>query len=1188
MKTHSCYGTRSRALKQRIDHEEVEESRSNPAKRRRRHRPVADPEVVVTDSTNHPASNEVISIDSSLSNEAVRSPPLKLQRRNAVVFNVRRDGKVNKGSKKTRIDLQAKRKRPLLEYSIYQRMELMNELIVCLGQCFPRWKHRRFGLQRFYCHKFNIYMNLAAAHNYVRLLSNLWEGLETTGVNGWNSNNMWLQLLAQEYQVYGTKHRTIGNRNYSNSKRVEEVLQQLDEISSCFCSDKCAMDFVRHSSYWGIYNRTTVVNTDDIANATIGECYASARNIKQSPFASKIPAIASFYKERGIIHNFTRPYVDGVEVASIDGFKRSVVCLSCGRICWCSCQRKLFRTEVAPKKKSTKARVKWSMSTVDMSDYLDDFIDPDELSDADDSITEMHEFVNSLEEKKQSIRPQVAQTAIVVSHSRKLDSGVVHCYTTDLECGSDEKPPKVDTKQRLLRATMVRGTIEDMFAAITPRKNENPFVEVSHNDLDAWRSVPVYRSWQNCWWRMIDMASVDTSDINIKSYVTRALERLDALGNVRFNIDVGYISVGYLHKKNRNCCYWRHFYVSKLGLWQAFVKAVEYNLMITSLPIEIQLELKSMNWTVCKCYQGEMYRKSFSVMKKGFLQAYIVSISWYEELLKGLNLITVDLPEIGEEPDLGSDEFDERLFIKRSPKLLEGNNTVEKSFQAALKRKLILAAERRAYITGGGLGYKHGNIASREQHLLKHNLWAPELKQLLPSVKIDSPPNEIQYNQIMKNIFAQYPDLNELFNISVKNLEECVYMLQMYLENSADKGNMDLVEPILQMDENKLNDVIPQVPMNWVMHDKTSDCWTCVVECEACISCPPMKCEKLETCTKFKSGKEVIDLLCKKYNPCSVNFCQHPFHMDDTEGAADLLDNCCVVGFNIQKFGFQGAKALATEFRKRYIKIIYSSMKYDGSFTEALLGMIADEMGLLTSTDAYILPNNNLEEQKQRLLQGLTCGVCSSFGERLQSRNGTVLLKNLVKSSVPYERLCTVFGMGQIAQGILQDVNVDIKFCSVHMAWVASWKDCMDQGRVMFYRVEDLLGLASLEDTLHELDRHWVDAVSAHVDNTIPHVADRYQTDIACRLEEAFHQLIALQRTLYDAFHTAFAMALRGITDAKQEFKLLKRLWHIKQNNPGNVVTEDINAQSFALADALVFPFGSLHDEGTPPCSEAE
>eukprot|EP00371_Babesia_bovis_P003269 XP_001611916.1 hypothetical protein [Babesia bovis T2Bo] len=1134
-------------------------------------------------SSDHPILDELLSTETKVTSALTRDSLSKLQRQDGDQWDARMRPKPRFNLRLPSVS-EPKRRRSLSDYSVYQRMELMDELIVCLGQCYPRWKHRRFGLQRFYCHKFNIYLNLAATENYVKLLSNLWDGFESSGVDRWITNNMWLQLLTQEYQVHTAKHNSANaNRKYSNSKRVEEVLQQLDEITSCFCSDRCAMDFMRHSSYWGIDTTTSVRSDSNLDGDIIGDCFAASANIKKSENAPKIPAIVSFYEERGMIHNFTRPYEYGVEVVPIDGFKRSVVCLSCGHICWCSCQRKLFRTQKSQNSATEDTRVTGVKTDASRHEVVDGSMLHDDGTD-EEEITDMHDFVNSLEEKKQSIHPNIAHTAITVAHSRHLTGGVVHCYTGDVEGDHEEHCSYGDLKHQILRARSLRGGIDELFAAISPRKEDTAFITLPNEPLEAWRTVPSYRSWRHCWWRHVDMSAVDLSDNKVKPFVSRALERLDALGNVRYNLEYGFIAVGYIQKKYRSDAYWRHFYVSKLGLWRAFTKAAEYNILVSSLPLELQLDVKSSCWTVCKCHQGDMFRKSFSIVKRGMLTSYMMAVAWYEKLLKELGLVSADGSDMGDESDVGLDEFDERKLFKGDLKSMGLPTTVEHSYLSARKRKIVLAGERKFDIASD----RRATSVSKEQYKIRHNLWVAELRDLLPGLYKDLPmPGENTGGQTLRNLLAQYPELKDYVNISVRNLEECVYTLKMYVNNSAERGTMDLVEPLMQMVDKKLSEVIPQVPMQWVSYHKISDSWTCILECNACISCPPVKCLHKETCTKFKSGRKVIDLLCKKFAPCSVKYSQDPFHNDNAD-RREAEDNCCIVGFTVHKFGFHGAKALATEFRKRYIQLVYSSTKYDGSFTETLLGMIAEEIGLLTSTDAYILPKPSTDTSDRVNIEALSCGVCSAFGDRMQHRNGTVLLKTLMKSNVPYERLCEVFALGQIAKGILDGADVDINFCNVHMAWVAWWKDCMEQRRVMFYRVEDLIGIYSLEDALNEFDKHWTDAMSSHVEHTARQMADRYQLTLVCQFEEAFHYLTGLQKNLYDAFHTAFAMAMRAIVDSRQEFKLLKRLCQLNRNEPGDIVAQEVHAQSFALTDALLFPFGSMHDEGTPPLSETE
>ncbi|GIX61516.1 AP2 domain transcription factor ap2viia-5 [Babesia caballi] len=1205
MRTYGCQTQQKSGTSLNVGGPAFEEFSDLLGKRRRRS-PVPEHTIATLDDAIYQQGCEDAAYtDTSLASTLTRESLTELQMQSASGEYPKGDAAAGTATRRP-VDAESAQRCSLLEYSVLQQLELLDELLGSLGLCYPRWKHRRFGLQRFYCHKFNIHLDSVVRENYVKLLSNMWDGFESTGINRWSSNNMWLQLLTQEYQVHRAKQsRLTLSCEYSNSKRVEEVLQQLDEITSCFCTDRCAMDFMRHSSYWGPAEQTTVTQDDEPVKRPIGECFASAASITQSAHASRIRAIVSFYEERGIIHNFTRPYEYGVQVTHMPPFRRSVVCLSCGRVCWCHCQRKLFRTYCGQKTMADQDTARSSPGTSEgelpeeVEEDLEMDLEEGLIDEEDEEVTVIHEFVNKLQHKKQSLHPHIAQTAITVAHARKLDCGVIHCYHSN---GGDdgleaEQPTAAELKQQLLRATVLRGGLEDLFAAITPRLGCLEIANLRHDVFQEWRNVPAHRSWRRCWWRLVERDAVDTSDDNVRPFVSQALERLDALGNVRYNLEYGYVAVGCPQKRGRACSYWRHFYVSQLGLWRAFTKAAEYNLMVCTLPLEMQLDSKSMHWTVCKCHQGDMYRKSFSTLKRGVVLGYAMAIQWYEKLLQDLNGTSAENSDFEDESDVGCDDFDEQLLLKQDDALYAGVNTVEHAFLAARKRKIVLSGERGFSLPGlrsdGSVLDVRSIANAKEKLLLDHNLWCADLRDLFPdaSRSLLATPDPSR-DCTLRNLLAHYPDLRDYFSQSLKHLDECVYTLKMCVNNCLSKGSMDLVEPILQLnDDKKLADVIPQVPMQWVSFHRNSDSWACVLECDACVTCAPRACLKQDTCSKFKNGKEVVDLLCKKFRPCSVKYSAHPFHKDgpgNTSGTKGASDNCCTVGFSAQKFGFNGAKALATEFRKRYIQIVYSSMKYDGSFSDALLGMIAEEIGLLTSTDAYILPDQANDEQRKNLLEALTCDVCSTFGDRMRHRNGTVLLKQLVKSSVPGKRLSEVFALGQMAEAILLDVKLDIKFCTVHMAWVVWWLDCMQQKRVMFYRVEDLINVTNLEEALATLDKHWMDAVSAHVEHAGGLAAERYQMTLTYRFEEAFHHLTCLQKNLYNAFHTAFAMALRAITDSRQEFKLIKRLWQINNNSPGDVVAQDINAKSFALADTVLFPFGSLHDEGTPPLSDAE
>ncbi|KAK1932957.1 hypothetical protein X943_001580 [Babesia divergens] len=1120
----------------------------------------------IDDVMSQPARDDAFltdtSIASSLTSGSVTDLPMQMRRG--------KHGRLdNRGrtDKRTQYADVPPNKRSLWQFSVYQQLELLDELLCSLGQCYPRWKHRRFGLQRFYCHKFNIHFNAECRSNYIRLMSKMWDGFESTGIKSWRSSSIWLQLLTQEYQLHlGNRNHREQHQEYSNSPRVEELLQQLDEVASCFCSDRCAMDFMRHSSYWGNSDSCTFTRDDETLKQAIGECFASAEDIKQTANASKISTIVSYYKERGFIHNFTRPYEYKTKVITTPAFNRSVVCLGCGRICWCMCERKIFRLQG-----KEISRTEPEHNSTQTSDT-----EPEE-------ITDIHEFVNTLHHKKQIVHHHVAQTAITVSHSRQLDGGVVYCYNANegLDESLEDVQPQTELKKQLLRATVLRGSLDDVFMAITPRKCDMSIVGLTTEITSEWKTVPPYRSWRKCWWRLVNEEAFDKSDANVKPFVSRALERLDALGNVRYNLDYGCIAVGYIQRRARVCSYWRHFYVSKLGLWKAFTRAVEYNLMMSTLPLELQLDSKTMHWTVCKCHQGDMFRKSFSAMKHGLIRGYGMALMWYESFLRELKVTTTQNSDIDDESDVGCDDFDEQLFLKTDSRLYEGVNTVEGAFVAARKRKIVLAGTRgydeikgMASRTGFSVPDTKGIVLVKEHLMLDHNLWYKDLAHLFPSVNQDIfAPTEPAQLSTLRNLLNHYPDLRDYFTLAIKHLDECVYTLKMCVNNTLTKGSMEMVEPILQInDDKKLADVIPQVPMQWVSFHRNSDSWTCVLECKVCLTCAPRTCVQQESCVKFQNSKEVIDLLCKKFSPCSVKYSAHPFYKDspgNTTEAREVLDDCFIAGFSVQKFGFNGAKALATEFRKRFVQIVYSSMKYDGSFSEALLGIIAEEIGLLTSTDAYILPNKANEDQRQSLINSLLCGVCSTFGDRMQHKNGTVLLKQLVKSSVPGKRLCEVFALGQMAYAILHDVKLDIKFCNVHMAWVVWWLDCMQQKRVMFYRVEDLINVTSLEEELADLEKQWMAAISAHVEYQHQCARDTYQPDFLHRFEEAFRHLTS-------------------IADSRQEFKLIKRLWQINRNEPGDMVAQEVNSHSFALTDAIIFPFGALHDEGTPPLSETE
>ncbi|KAK2194976.1 uncharacterized protein BdWA1_003537 [Babesia duncani] len=806
-----------------------------------------------------------------------------------------------------------------------------------------------------------------------------------------------------------------------------------------------------------------------------------------------------------------------------------------------------------------------------------------------------------------------------------------------------------------MRLTIPRDDIEDIFNSIGTFTRELGLEQLFDGTLlNQWSTVPKHRSWRRVWWRCIPNFSLPDDAPSTVLYITRTLEKLDALGNIRYDANFGIVAVGYLQRHNKCNCYWKFFYVSELGLWKTFCKAVEYFLLMVTLPPEISWDTKCMHWAVNKSHKGEQYRKSFSASKHGFFPGYAMAIKWFEALLFELRLASSELSDFESESDVGHDELIESLYLNAHATPVDICHNVADTHALAKRRKRILMHS--IYERSKNLPHCLSNEGGPNSHFrdaaantllaalpasitiealeLNEEIFKPHF---IPLLENKSPMEQ----SVMRDFVLHLTEFRDPFNKLMGQYCQVYQEMKMQLTH------------LLNLDYLSLEVCDDEIPMQDVVFHRNSDSWTCALYTAACLSCAPMPCQNYSSCIRYNKGHDAIAQVAKKLKPCSVRFTAHPFYKESpgSTNNRDTVDGCCIVAFSAAKFGYKGARALATEFRKRFLKIAHTDLIVNHGFNKIIYSIVAKELETFVSTKAFVVDDpqwrqsaklisiqvprrhqkdndespsesdslepddlddseyseprqdsedssswegstrssehavsveKSEEQNYKNTLEFITCS-CKPTGP-LVGPDGPIDLHEHLENKLPVARFVKLFGIHLLVNHLGTLCKSPITFCHEHSCWSTRWKDAMHQQRYIYHRVESHINAGRLTNLVEKLDMQWNEARTLLVQN------QQKQTMQACKLfQSAFAALLSLQSIINEALLASFAMACRSIADAHQEIKVLQRIHKaFTTDSKQNVVSKDLGTKSLAFADSLLFCFGSLYDEGTPPLSDVE
>ncbi|BAM41847.1 conserved hypothetical protein [Theileria orientalis strain Shintoku] len=1008
--------------------------------------------------------------------------------------------------------------------TLLEAVDTMLIILEDLGNRYSKWKYENNGIYRFYCHKYNL-TNIDASRPYYSKILNQLNNIDSIS----------LHLLSTHYKAKSD------SAVYTSNDLVDNILCQLDELVSCYCSKKCAFgisnevfhvcsDISAHHTNLKWKYPTTAERFLALSKATTSErsvlsekiksmernpslewsrplsrSLSLDQNILHRPISTESVAEADahserpklegvleklengandlnhdlgescfiremgdynkcvmlYFSERGIMHNFSQPYVKGEEAVPVHPFLRAVICYNCGKFCRCRCQRKIFRNDA---------------SEADFYPHIDDNLDIFERR--------SKEFINEIYLDFRG-KSRLNELSFLLKNKENVticqkDLRSIHLHTVKSACGriqfltstiesmspsnreSDEQGIE-DTKKRpglintnitkgskidasmgsvyysnLFRGNVAKVSAKEIFEII----NSVPFSCVPAELFNAYKKAEWYEMYSSVWWRLdtrFEEAQLLEDEGSLEPYILNALHALGYLGNIRYDPSLKVIGVGYFRKKN---CYWRYFYVK--DLWESFRCAVEYFILISTLPSEVHIDHK----LLCFVASRNGVQKKFS-FHPSVLNAYTHMVAF------------VNGNEYGR-PSRSRSYSSERRFYIKNPcgvdhfdpeKVGTQKCTVADVLEVSIKRKLIslpdASAPRRHYTqkaatatptiklkldpqliyqgifvstpTSSSNSTTATSISNQNQSprapgsgtnsrvdLTPNNSFYSSCNAILPNpatprgtssynytqynsvnssggldsdTTIEGPHsngNNINSNTISKacsevkegmtvdNLFdlklnnlniilSYYPDVCTQYNTIIKQANDLKTQLALLLSdlkcivfdplqngvelfpNNFNSQNGEAGGPKHESTDNangnaevkEVADLLKKkaeaagakkykLPMSDVCYNSATSSWVCFLEVMPCLVCP-LECDRTGSCVYYTQGKRLIELICSKMKPSSVQYAFHPhFSPDSHQNHQDKKQEVGVVSFSVNQFGQERAKLLASQLKATY------------------------------------------------------------------------------------------------------------------------------------------------------------------------------------------------------------------------------------------------------------------------------
>uniref|UniRef100_A0A3B0MYF4 Alpha/beta hydrolase family, putative n=1 Tax=Theileria annulata TaxID=5874 RepID=A0A3B0MYF4_THEAN len=1022
--------------------------------------------------------------------------------------------------------------------------------------------------------------------------------------------------------------------------------------------------------------------------------------------------VMEFFSERGIMHNFSYPYCRGEETSYIHPFIRAAVCFNCGKICRCKCQRKIFR---AFSRFYTQTDEKtYHLERISI-DYVNQVYDYFKYKSSLCHIPELE--TDDISKRYQ--RPDnmtSLQLNTIYSHSINTEVGRVQFLVSPIENQMSRNrtnvpgEPGKEVKERMLydadrymgsvyysnlfKASECNVSLDEIFKVI----NNVPFSCVPEDHLEWYKKVEWYDLYRSPWWCMdskYEQTEMFEEEGYLNSYIMNTLDSLGYLTNVRYDTSLKVIGVGHY---SENDSYWRYFYTNE-NIWKVFREAIEYLILISTLPEYIYLDHGQSCWILIT--KGA--QKMFSIYPS-LLKSYLDLVAYYKSSTpkkehRGRFKTPTDrdqeklMNHFERKEDYGEEIFD----IKR---VSAHECTVADVLRVSLKRKMVSSGEsftpRRYYVEKSStltpsirvkldheLIYQ-GIFASTPNSsyyssftnsvdLYRNN--GPPLfcstprkfpsifnaytggKDLSDSPEIDSGKKikgskvgDLKLNNL-NVLLTQYPDARSQYTLIIKHANELRFQSSMLISdlNSPvfkscenlipdDFDNSDVNSNYSYESPNHINtnyvsiskemdETVQDLPMVDISFNDYTNSWICMLDVVPCLVCP-VECQGNGSCLHFTHGKRLIEFICKKMKPSDVKYTYPQTNGRSPSSYHPKKSQIVLISFSVEEFGNERAKLLATQLKATYKMQALNSMlinikqNQNGSKEQGyrrndrpdtciemklLHNAITAQLSSMVSTNSYIASSDmnhldgiydrvyepcyrinevyksqELEDESEKLNvfdeEQMTC-ICFKYGRFLTGLRGLVSISEILN----YDRRLHTFCKMLEVEKVMNITSENIHFCPVHSCFMTTWTDVMGQRRIMYHQIHKYLNIRLFSNFTKRFNSDWPEAIESHNRYTLCYdavEASKMFSQANDAIADTFYILLNLQEIIHEALLSGLALAVRTVSDASQEKALLRRLHLIYRRFK---LSSQTVRNSLIFSKELLFPFGALYDEATPP-----
>ncbi|EAN32045.1 hypothetical protein TpMuguga_04g00692 [Theileria parva strain Muguga] len=1039
--------------------------------------------------------------------------------------------------------------------------------------------------------------------------------------------------------------------------------------------------------------------------------------------------VMEFFSERGIMHNFSYPYCRGEETSYTHPFIRAAVCYNCGKICRCKCQRKIFRTFSRFYTQTDEKNYPLESISIEYVNQIYGYLKAkSRISDTLESDTEnkskrerKHNNMTSLELNtiySHSINTEVGRVQFLVSPIENQLTPRRYRPNVPSQAGEEAKESIPYDEDRymgsvyysnLFKASECNVSLEEIFKVI----NNVPFPCVSEEHLEFYKKVEWYDLYRSPWWCMdskYEQTKIYEEEGYLNSYIMNTLDSLGYLTNVRYDTSLKVIGVG--HYSSDNDSYWRYFYTND-NIWKVFREAIEYLILISTLPEYIYLDHGQSCWILIT----KSAQKMFSIYPS-LIKSYHDLVTYYKSNSpkrdhRGKQKNTADrdcerqMNHLERKEDYGEENFD----IKR---VSAHECTVADVLRVSLKRKMVSSGEsftpRRYYVEKSStltpsirLKLDHELIYqgifastpnssyysafSNSVDLYRNN--GPPLFSPTPGkfssifnayaggkdLGLDS--GEIGAGKRIKGgkvidlklnnlnvLLSQYPDARSQYTRIIKHANELRFQSSILISDLSSPAFRSSGNPNPHVSHSDFNSYcyetprhlnsnyvsiskimderVQDLPMFDVFYNDYSNSWICMLDVVPCLVCP-VECQNNGSCLHFTHGKRLIEFICKKMKPSDVKYTYPQTNGRGPSSYQPKKSQIVLISFSVEEFGNERAKLLATQLKATYkmqalnsmlinVKQNHNSSK-DHAFRrndrpstciemKLLHNAITAQLSSMISTNSFISSsetnylngiddeldetcykmnqlctspmseddsqkvNDSSEDNSQKVSDSSqdedTSCVCYKYGRFLTGMRGVFPVSEILN----YDKNMHVFCKLLEVEKVMNIVSENIHFCSTHACFMTTWIDIMGQRRIMYHPIYKYINIRSFNNYSKRFDADWPEAIESHNAYTLCYdavEASKKFSQANDAIADAFYLLLNLQEIINEALISGLALAVRTISDASQEKALLRRLHLIYRRFK---LSSQTVRNSLIFSKELLFPFGALYDEATPPVSD--